>query len=94
LDRTVPTWRRARALARSSRNSSTSRNITQPSSQSSGPSSHPTPAVSPAPPDTPDVLSDIHVFEDLIPESLEEEDGYHTDDDLSELEDDELDERC
>jgi len=75
------------AHARSSRNSSTSRNITQPSSQSSGPSSHPTPAVSPTPPDTPDVLSDIHVFEDLIPESPEEEDGYRTDD---ELEDDEL----
>ena len=37
-------------------------------------------------------LPDIHVFEpeDSIPESLEEEDGYHTDDDLSELEDDEL----
>lgn len=27
---------------------------------------------------------------DLSPESPEEEDGYHTDDDLSELEDDEL----
>jgi len=35
-------------------------------------------------------LPDIHVFEDLIPESPEEENGYHTDDDLSELEDDEL----
>ena len=35
-------------------------------------------------------LPDIHVFEDLIPKSLEEEDGYGTDDDLSELEDDEL----
>src|SRR6202040_3194763 len=37
-------------------------------------------------------LPDIHVFEDLIPESPEEEEGYHTDDDLSELEDDELEE--
>ena len=35
-------------------------------------------------------LPDIHVFEDLIPEFPEEEDGYRTDDDLSELEDDEL----
>jgi hypothetical protein len=35
-------------------------------------------------------LPDIHVFENLIPESPEEEDGYRTDDDLSELEDDEL----
>ena len=35
-------------------------------------------------------LSDIHVFEVLIPEFLEEEDGYCSDDNLSELEDDEL----
>ena len=36
-------------------------------------------------------LPDIHGFtEDLSPGSLEEEDGYHTDDDLSELEADEL----
>src|SRR6267154_6850072 len=35
-------------------------------------------------------LPDIHVFENLIPEFPEQEDGYCTDDDLSELEDDEL----
>lgn len=90
------------ALARSSRNSSTSWNITRPltPSQPLGP---PTPAVSPTPPDTPNILSDeesndvqetfqneyLHL-PDLSPKSLEEEDGYHTDDDLSELEDDEL----
>src|SRR5882762_9390496 len=90
------------ALARSSRNSSTSRNITRPSTPSQ-PSGPPTPAVSPTPPDRTDILSDEEsndvqeTFEnvylhlpDLSPESPEEEDGYHTDDDLSELEDDEL----
>ena len=87
-------WAQA-ALARSSRNSSTSRNITRPSTPSQ-PSGPPTPAVSPTPPDTPDILSDEEsndvqeTFEnvylhlpDLSPESPEEEDGYHTDDDLS-----------
>ena len=36
-------------------------------------------------------LPDIHIFgEDATPESLEDNDGYHTNDDMSELEDDEL----
>ena len=91
-------WAQA-ALAQSSRNSSTSWNITRPSTPSQ-PSGPPTPTVSPTPPDTPDILSDeesndaqetfenayLHV-PDLSPESPEEEDGYHIDDDLSELED-------
>jgi hypothetical protein len=90
------------ALARSSRNPSTSRNITRPSTPSQ-PSGPPTLAVSPTPPDTPDILSDEEIDDvqetfksvylhlpDLSPKSLDEEDGYHTDDDLSELEDDEL----
>jgi hypothetical protein len=63
----------------------------------------PTSTASPTPPDTPNILSDEEsndvqkTFEnvylhlpDLSPESPEEEDGYHTDDDLSESEDDEL----
>jgi len=38
-------------------------------------------------------LPDIHIFNvDPSPESPEDEEGYHTDDDLSELEDDELEE--
>ena len=38
-------------------------------------------------------LPDIHIFnENPKPESPEEEEGYHTDDDLSELEDDKLEE--
>ena len=90
------------ALARSSRHS-TLQNITQPSAASiSSPLS--TPAVSPAPPETPNCLSDeendeaveivdLHIPDvhgHPSPESLEDEEGYHTDDDLSELEDDEL----
>ena len=85
------------ALAQSSKNSSTSRNITRPSTPSQ-PLCPPTPAVSPTPPDTPNILSDeesndvqetfqneyLHL-PDLSPKSPEEEDGYHTDDDLLEL---------
>ena len=38
-------------------------------------------------------LPDIHIFaEDISSETLEEEEGYHTDDDLSEMEDEELQE--
>lgn len=38
-------------------------------------------------------LPDIHIFtENANPESLEDEEGYHTDDNMSELEDDELEE--
>lgn len=38
-------------------------------------------------------LPDIHILaEDISPEALEEEEGYHTDDDLSEMEDGELEE--
>ena len=38
-------------------------------------------------------LPDIHIFaDDISSETLEEEEGYHTDDDLSEMEDEELQE--
>ena len=38
-------------------------------------------------------VPDIHIFtKDLSPEALEEEEGYNTDDDLSEMEDEELEE--
>ena len=77
-------------------------------SQLSKHSPHLTPAISPTPPDTPAAVSEDEdqaneeisegVFEHLTDtdapdvELLEEEEGYHTDDDLSELEDDELQE--